>query len=236
MSILLDRKSLQVASHCGDFHPSVLGKRLEIFLGILEGIDGEIPDQDNSLLYEVIFKHDLLVIPTRISPFEREELTAIERFVKNGGSLLLMSNHTPFKEGLPDFTEHDKQFTERVNVHLEGPVFPDHHGRDGLTTIEGDDLCHDITRNLEKGIVFNNSCQIRSDNERAQILARLPGIPEENQCFALAIEHQSGRIVFTADSGFIGNEDTNTPGPGLIDHGGNRLFVEGVVKWLLHKT
>ena len=69
MSILLDRKSLQVASHCGDFHPSVLGKRLEIFLGILEGIDGEIPDQDNSLLYEVIFKHDLLVIPTRIDGF-----------------------------------------------------------------------------------------------------------------------------------------------------------------------
>ena len=35
-----------------------------------------------------------------------------------------------------------------------------------------------------------------------------------------------------ADSGFIGDEGTNVPGPGLFDHGDNARFVKNVVRWL----
>ena len=41
-----------------------------------------------------------------------------------------------------------------------------------------------------------------------------------------------GRVVTVADSGFIGDEGTNVPGPGLINHGDNARFIKNVVRWL----
>jgi hypothetical protein len=41
-----------------------------------------------------------------------------------------------------------------------------------------------------------------------------------------------GRVVVTADSGFIGSEGTTFPGTGLIAMGDNRRFIVNILLWL----
>ena len=61
------------------------------------------------------------------------------------------------------------------------------------------------------------------------------GYTPSDRLFAHALDAGlvgKGRLVTMADSGFIGNEDTVVPGPGLIGHGDNARFIKNVVRWL----
>ena len=65
------------------------------------------------------------------------------------------------------------------------------------------------------------------------------GNSPHNRLFAHALDPETagtlsieGRVVTVADSGFIGDDGTNVPGPGLIDHGDNAQFVKNAVRWL----
>ena len=104
-----------------------------------------------------------------------------------------------------------------------------------MTEIRDDDLrVHPITDGLSGPIVFNNGCRISTS--AGDILATLPGEKLGPNVFAMAIDIQpkrKGRVVVTADSGFIGDDNTDFPGPGLIGKGGNRDFVQQVFDWLL---
>ncbi len=65
------------------------------------------------------------------------------------------------------------------------------------------------------------------------------GNSPQNRLFAHALDPETagslsieGRVVTVADSGFIGDEGTNLPGPGLIGHGDNARFIKNAVRWL----
>ena len=65
------------------------------------------------------------------------------------------------------------------------------------------------------------------------------GLPAHGRNFAMALDAEAnsaldrmGRVVVVADSGFIGTEGTTNPGPGLIEKGDNRRFVQNVIRWL----
>lgn len=253
MSALLDMRCVQVAVHFGR-HMSYLppksirdlerrcrirdleqarGRRLEAFLEVVQRCCGAEPvtsnGTENELLLPLLSKHRTLITGSRIRccPFSDEECAQVEQYVHRGGNLLLMSNHDPY-------AKRDSRLAERFGVSLAGDY---RGGGPPWIAIDGDDLgTHCITNNLSGGIVFNTSCRIHCTNPNASVLATLPGEAGQANGSAIAIDRpagsSSGRIVVLADSGFIGNDDTRFPGPGLIGQGANRQFIKNCVYWL----
>ncbi len=238
--VLIDGNGLQASVHLGT-HPnkkwlSAKGKRLNTFLSIIKDLECEISftkvigseNTDN-----ILSEYSALIVTTRLPLLPEQtgdEIEIIHKFVKRGGGLLVMSNHpwSQRRNPIPD-----KKIAARFSIELTGPVFPVHGGRRGLTEIDDKDLrAHPITDGLCGPIVFNNCCRIKAG--RGNVLATLPGEKFAANIFAIAIDIQEkGRVVVTTDSGFIGDEDTEDPGPGLIDHGNNRAFMRHVIEWLL---
>ena len=249
MKFLIDTRSAQAAVHYGVFGDSAPagvrevynishGRRLSQFIGLIEEISGVLPDPspglENELRLPYLSKYDCLVLTTRIYQFSQEELHDIRKFVENGSSLLVMSNHPPFDE-------RDDKLGRTFGFSFKSPMYPWHGGRYGLTTIRQNNLGnHPITESLSEGIIFNNSCRIALDGiEKAIVLASLPEESPPDNIFALAMdglsESQSGRIVAVADSGFIGGADTDVPGPGQFEKGDNPKFLRNIISWLCHK-
>jgi hypothetical protein len=59
-----------------------------------------------------------------------------------------------------------------------------------------------------------------------------PETPSMKKIFALSIQ-EKGKIVITADSGFIGDKGSTFPGWGLIEEGDNVLFIRNILSYLL---
>jgi len=249
MKVLFDTRSLQPAYHFGKLHVSEekkiskdvensISRRLLSFLEIIESIKSfEImmsPGILGELQFNCLKDVGILVIMTRLFFLSQEELQDIELFVKKGGNILLMSNHPPFNE-------FDNPLAEKFGFTFESPTYPWHRGMHSLTTINANNLSkHPITKNLNKGIVFNNSCRIRLlEDKGINIIAKLPEENNVNNIFAIAIDKpfgcDSGRVVGLADSGFIGNDDTNVPGPGQIGKGDNKKFIYNIFNWFLQR-
>lgn len=60
---------------------------------------------------------------------------------------------------------------------------------------------------------------------------RVENLVSEEYLFAVALEYGDGRVVITADSGFIGSSKTKY---GLIQEGSNGLFLKNSLRWLNH--
>jgi len=250
MKVLIDTRSLQGAYHFGrlpdlpDEEKYVeakksIGNRLKTFLRILEKetsnkpapSEGKLGELQSSLLKEF----DTLVILTRMFFLAPEELDYIQEFVKNGGNLLMMSNHPPFNE-------FDNPLAEIFGFSFQSPTYPWHRGGYGLTNVISSNLLnHEITRDLNSGLIFNNSCRIELEKKGGNsILAKLPDEPAPLNNFAIAMDKpygkESGKIVAVADSGFIGEDDTKNPGPGQIGKADNKKFITNIFMWLNHQT
>jgi len=242
MKVLLDSNGLQAAVHQG-IHPNPKSKnaanrRLITFLAIIESLGCEpsfIEEKVSEITDDLLINCSCLVITTRMPRLPRQpesEINTIQRFVQRGGSLLVMSNHpfNRFEESMPD-----KYIVSRFGATLHKSWYPDSGNRKGFVEIWKDDLYpHSITNGLCGPIVFNNGCRIST--RIGNVVAKLPSVSEGADIFAVAIENHEdikARIVVTADSGFIGDEDTNFPGPGLINSGDNIGFIRQVFEWLL---
>jgi hypothetical protein len=253
VKILLDSKSIQVAAHRGTLlGGSVKDRRLRTFLGLLEEL--ATPDQpafsEGPLCAEQLRRYRVLIIATRrpAEQFTKEELTDIPRFVKDGGGLWLLSNHGDYVRGLPDMRKQDSRLAGKFGMELERTCFE----TDCVyTRISGSSLYdHPIIAGQEgepriSSLVTNNSCSISCGAGKP--IAFLPHemsdrgdqqLQPADRMWAHALDGDSfgedfhGRVVTTADSGFIGDADTTCPGPGLIDRGDNATFVTRVVRWL----
>jgi hypothetical protein len=250
MKFLIDTRSLQAATHFGKLGEwknkavpknfiQARGERLSGFLRVIEDVSGVTPEPSpglpNELCSSYLDSYACLVLTTRIFMLSREEIEDIRKFVTAGGSLLVMSNHPPFNK-------RDNKLATAFGFNFLSPVYPWDMGQMGVTTIQGDDLGqHPITKELEQGIVFNNSCRIAiSETAIATILAYLPKESPPENIFALAMERsggaqESGRIVAVADSGFVGQATTKAPGPGQFEKGDNATFLRNVVSWLCRR-
>jgi hypothetical protein len=244
MDILFDSNGLQAAVHLGR-HPNprsvaAQGKRLGVLLGILQDLGcGVRFTQENTteITDDMLAGCSVLVVATRMPRLpapSASELMTIHRFVAQGGGLLVMSNHPwpAMPNPIPDL-----HLASVFRVTLSGPVYPAHAGRSGLTNITAANLpTHPITSGLTGPVVFNNGCRLNATG--GNVIATLPGEQLPPNAFAVetaAQEDNSGRIVVTADSGFIGNDDTDFPGPGLIEQGENKAFIRQIIEWLLRK-
>ena len=183
---------------------------------------------------------DLLIITTRsrLFPYHDSELTAIERFVHDGGALLLMANHSSVPGMMAaDFTTQDSRLAELFGVGLVRACF---HCPDELSKIE--------IRNEQfsiGSILVNNCCAI-SKQSKGMPIAVLnhamkdmgsEGLIPDDKLFAVAIDNESdGRVVVVADSGFICEPNVAAIGPGLYDRADNSTFAKSVVLWLLRQV
>ena len=243
MKVLFDSNGLQAAVYLGKY-PSpyaepAKGKRLSTFLSIIEDFGCDIVFTEKSSGINSILLDDcsVLVITTRMSNLPKPsetELKAIRDFVLRGGSLLLMSNHPWPKSPNPI---PDADTASLFDVSLYGPVYDKCKFLHKYIRISGKDImAHSITKGLKGPILYRNGCRIST--EVGEILARLPGEKRSPNAFAVALESPQtgkGRVVVTADSGFIGNDDTNFPGQGLINKGCNIQFVRQIFQWLLRQ-
>ncbi|MFQ6029448.1 MAG: hypothetical protein ACE5Q6_18380, partial [Dehalococcoidia bacterium] len=209
-----------------------------------------------TLTWEQLRGQDVLVITTRYPAevaYADQELSRIWDFVRLGGGLLLMSNHGDLPGHNPhDMTLYDARVVNLFGISLECSWFQNPAAVE-LSVLSGRDFLasHPIIGGREGGeavktIVTNNCSSIVAEglgyplvSLSQDMLDLRNGNSPQNRLFAHALDPEEagslsieGRVVTLADSGFIGDEGTNVPGPGLIDHGDNAQFIKNVVRWL----
>ena len=118
--------------------------------------------------------YDLFIVLTRVEKeFKDDELDIIENYVRNGGRLLLMSNHEPFHRI-------DNQLSSRFGIKLQGGYWSGVRMR--TTSIQNDDLgTHPIILGKKQDkkiseIVTDTCCQVISDN------SDIPLLPDPRDC------------------------------------------------------
>lgn len=239
MKALFDNSCLQTSVHTGNHHLPASRPfkdlRLRSFIKTLEDIGGQIifSDPSGSISNGDLKDIDLLVITTRIPNYPKRypsEISAINNFYQNQGSILLMSNHE-FSGTLNPMPDDDI-------AHLLGIGLINDYVQNS-TPIEIRKLQfrkHPITQQLKGPVVFNSSCRI---DPRAHLpIAHIPSISRPSGVFSVVSKPNSkyGRFVVTADSGFIAEDSTTWPGPGQYNQGENSQFIKNIFLWLLHQT
>ena len=219
----------------------VRGERLSGFLQEVSSAAGlEVEPSDGrpgELRLPLLSEYRCLIFTTRLWGWYREELEDIQEFCRQGGSVLIMSNHPPYNR-------RDNALAKVFGFSFSEPAYPWHGGSFGVTRLMEEHLAeHSITGGLDEGVVFNNCCGVRVEDEGEathRVLARLPEEPPPANVFALAMEaplgEGAGRVVGIGDSGFIGASGTGWPGPGQFDEGDNRLFMANAIRWLCRQT
>ncbi len=246
MNLLIDSLSLQARVHLHD------GRRLATLLENLAAHPGVRVDfaPPAALSADTLKGQDVLLLTTR-KPAEADyaeaEIVAIADFVRCGGGLLLMSNHGDIPgRPYPDLTASDARLARRFGVELENAFFAaPEWGRPVEIRSENLNLNHPALagippQNPVRALVINNCASIRTGP--AAPLAFLPqtlvdhrdGRSPASRCLAVALDRDlaGGRVVVTADSGFIGSPGTTFPGVGLLGRGDNLRFVVNTLLWL----
>ena len=251
MKILMDGNGLQTRIHVQN------ERRLQTFLAQLEDIPFCVVDfsPELPLAKSLLNNYDVLVITTRHGEeysYSIEEITAITDFVRQGGGLLLMSNHGDLPgHNINDMTKQDAVLARQFGIEIENSWFA--NSKSGvLSEFSASDLlvthpiiCGGLGEEPIRSIVTNNCCSLVSAdavpiiNLPSKMIDHRNGLPAHGRNFAMALDAEAnsalnrmGRVVVVADSGFIGTEGTTNPGPGLIEKGDNRRFVQNVIRWL----
>lgn len=247
MRITTDALSLQAAHHYDcvkwrtlNYSSPSAGRRLSDFYTLIKSYNCEINDSRSTDLVitdDLLRDHHLLAIFTRtkLAPFLREEINRIVTFVREGGFLLHLSNHPPLGRGKIDYTDEDEKLSSRFGVHFNADLFPEDGGESGETTISLSSIHqHEITKLLKKGIIFRNSCTITLNlNSSFLPLINLPYPAKDDHYFAVCGMFGEGLAVFMANSGFLCNNDTTTPGKGYFNCADNALFGRKVIEYFL---
>lgn len=248
MKILIDRNGLQTQRHLQDKH------RLCTFLTELLSSGYSVAFSRRSMLTaDELHDCNVLVITTRWNVgYGLQELDDVLGFVRDGGGLLLLSNHADWHRNRNDARKHDQKLASRYRVSIERTFFANRQ-KGLLTRLQGSCLneAHPIIRGLPgeepvRCIVTNTCASIVSDQgDRVISLTdsmtdrRNGNPPSEMQLFAHALDsgqgpdrEARGRVVTIGDSGFIGSVCTNSPGRGLLELDDNLHFALNAIRWL----
>jgi hypothetical protein len=247
---LIDRKGVQARAHLKD------RLRLSVFLTELLAASHTVAFSSlPTFTAAQLSANDVLVITTRSSEdydYTQEEIRDIVDFVRNGGGLLLASNHADAADGHTiDFRKNDAKLAASFGVTLERTYFI-HPAPGERTRISGPALngAHPIITGAPgerpvESIVTNTCCSIATDTGVRlvdlpdEMVDRYGGLLARDRAFAYLLDgvtglnpRVEGRVVVIADSGFIGTDLTVRPGIGLIGQAHNLRFIMNVVRWL----
>lgn len=232
MRVLFDTKTIQANLQNRG------GKRLLDFFQIVAEISNEpcLGTLSQTIDAGCLAVCDILVVPTRREPYEDCEVAAIQKFVEDGGGLLLMSNHGDIPENHNNWTRYDFKLAQAFNVNLQRAWFEDKNKNPALLS-DGDlNFDHPIMSGVDQ-IAFNNCCGVSGAGTwlarlNSSVYDRVASIEPTNFLFGVALDYGKGRVVVTADSGFVGNSETTA---GLIDMRSNKCFLKNILLWLDHQ-
>ncbi|OPY51525.1 MAG: ABC-type uncharacterized transport system [Methanosaeta sp. PtaU1.Bin112] len=211
------------------------------------GASKVIPDIiSDSITDEILNNYDILIIKTP-SAYQPSEIEAIVRFVKNGGGLLLIGDHTNFAGTGSNLN----QLSERFGIEF---------GFDAVNTINGrlfyfqrEGFVHPVIKYMPY-LDFMTGCSLRSplfgepviegsglradpgefasvgffretrDSDPTQVTDTVWGLINQ----AVAVKYGMGRVVAFADSTVISNF--------RIFFGGSCNFIIGAMEYLNHSN
>lgn len=249
MNVLFDGNALQSQAHIrriGDQAPGVRLKSLKQALQEKLSYDVDFSAVGKNLEGSDLDRKDLLVIPTRVpdhpkirrsdlfyhNPFSETETRRIQEFVQNGNGLVLFTNHGPLTRSAVDFTAEDKKLATIFGIQILSDAVFKGAGEGVFTNQEyhshpitsGGSQNHSVER-----IVVNNCANLRRTKKGVMPVVDMSGDKTGNFC--LAAEKDQGRAVFVADSGFLGSEESDQPGPGMFHRADNEQFILNTFRW-----
>ncbi|MDH3974287.1 MAG: DUF4350 domain-containing protein [Deltaproteobacteria bacterium] len=218
-------------SHRVIFHPSSeqhLGLKKFVSLFRENGDHVEIGDYPLGILDTGTV--DVLVIPGSMAPYSPEEIDLVEKFVNDGGRLLVLLHIAPPLARL----------TERFGIILSNAVISENenkiNGRSQDFFVK-DMASHEITRDVSM-IAFYGSWGLLAEG-KGKVLAFTSenayadfnrnrrfdhGEPRAKMGVVAVSDHGKGKVVVVADDAPLANA--------FIDVGDNRKFAGNIVNWL----
>ncbi len=211
-SIHPDRARSMQPAHPGD-------ASLALAAQALGDRDFEVLDNETASLTEQLADADLLVIPHPSDPkweattnvgspeFTETEIDEIERYVAEGGGLIVLAE-----------TEHDKygnnlnDLLDRFGLHVENATVQDYeHHRDAPSWVLADLSRPDATPGADLLARVEAACFYRTGTlsaaNGASVLARTHDTASPpNQPLLAVTEHGGGRVVLLADSDLFGDD------------------------------
>jgi len=255
MNILFDSWSTQVLvqqdspSYPPGFSPPAVfntGKRLNTLLGAIQTIGQQTAAWNVYYTNPPITPKQLTGINVYVSlthykcsifAYQQGELSAIQSFVETGGNVLLMTNHG----GMPtdkkdDWTVNDKALAALFGVTLE----------DYFVTTTDDVMTMPVGYSpLSNNVSYmcaHDSCLIVPPSNGATVatIAEFPSgatafdpntgttTAPSTPYFAVLVPYNqqgAGSLLLIGNSGWVGDEGSPWPAPGLIAHKNNLQFV-----------
>jgi hypothetical protein len=228
--------------------------RYKVFADLITNDGCRVTPNHDSLTPELLGKYDLFITAnapakseSNPSAFTKEECDAVENWVQNGGSLLIITDHEPFGSGSQEL---GKRFG--VDMSLLVTVDPQNETKDGLLfsrekhqlgdhpILEGRNPAERINRVLTftgqslKGPP--GSVQLLKFSDTAMDVARKKKVSAAGRAQGIAFVHGKGRVVVMGEAGElsaqiygadpVGKMGMNVPG---CD---NRQFALNIVRWL----
>ena len=207
-------------------------------------------------------KDVLVLTTRMTTPYSTAELTAITDFVIGGGGLWVMANHAGFSQAMinDNFTRYVSAVSSTFWTAYEPAAYDQKPGLPTRVNLNGTNLAGHPTLNGKKGWpVASSSSSVRVSevvtrsfcgvypNAFSDPICRLNNLPtvQNSQSelnittgvvWALSLSQPrltgEGRVVICGDSGWLGDVNSNVPGPGEFQNGDNPQYALNTLTWL----
>jgi hypothetical protein len=183
-----------------------------------------------------------------------DEIKNILSFVENGGGVLLISNHGPYKANPKDKklgdTKYDVHLAKAFGVIINPAHFNDGKGNTLMTMNTKNDSLNSGLNILFQvtEIAVHNSCGIQGTRGTPwEWIAKIPNDAIDNSGHIpkfkpydkktkaqqhYAIRLKESKVIVAGNSGLAGDDGCTIPAPGTILYGNNLLFLLNCFKWL----
>jgi len=207
IDLLIDKKSLQVDYHLRQ-RPLTPEGRIGTFLMILRNIGFNPIEENISSIKEE--KHNFRGIIS-LTRYNQAGYTDDELEILHNNKLIdfiaIFANHPP------EFTEESNRVAQPYGIEILSEIWKDPSETGHYTRISAGNY----------NVTINSSCKIKCDSEK---YIRIGHLDDDNKYFACYCKKEGfPTALFIADSGFLCESNSNTPGPGLIDKSDNKRFI-----------
>ncbi len=211
MNVLIDKKSLQVIQHSKQKDSTPEG-RIGTFLMILRNvgfnpIEGDICDiKKEQHNFRGVVSLTRFNLPDKRMGYSDDELKIL-RDTELIDFIAIFANHPP------NLTKESNRIAQSYGIEILSEFWPNHYKIGHYTQINTDNC----------NVIINNCCKIRCDKEEYSRIGNLGDFNKYFTCYCK--KEKLPTALFVADSGFLCESNSNTPGPGLIDKSDNIKFI-----------
>ncbi|MBS3793790.1 MAG: hypothetical protein KGY80_02780 [Candidatus Thorarchaeota archaeon] len=181
------------------------------------------PYTEYMILADEIKRADVIVFGCpNSSKLRKEEITALEKFVDDGGGLILLS----LSGGDKGLMNNQTKLSQKFGIRFQNTAVKDSRNNAGLPTMVISDnvVDHPITENVNE-LLYPSGCSLQTSKKATPVATTSgTGDPANAQIVAVT-EHGEGRVLC------IGSYEIWRNGGG-IQHQGNKTFAVNAFNWL----